>query len=182
MTKLALDVNGTTKTTWFGVEIDLQGPYPRLDIMDTLEEQIKNKLSDAEFEAWLKHSDLERRLAATKSNILKAKRSRPGVGDIKDANSDELERLRALKVSLEDRIGKLEVFNNERDYSISDLTKYEVDKEALELVTDAYENIKELLHKHHNKIEKALALVIEKTKIDGTELKQFMSVNYKNVI
>jgi hypothetical protein len=66
------------------------------------------KLSDAEFEAWLKHSDLERRLAATKSNILKAKRSRPGVGDIKDANSDELERLRALKVSLEDRIGKLE--------------------------------------------------------------------------
>lgn len=66
------------------------------------------KLSDAEFEAWLKYTDLERRLAATKSNILKAKRSRPGAGDIKDANSDELERLRALKVSLEDRIGKLE--------------------------------------------------------------------------
>ncbi len=49
ITKLAMEVNGTTKTKWFGKDIDLAGPYPRLDIMDTLEEQIKIKLSDPNF-------------------------------------------------------------------------------------------------------------------------------------
>jgi len=65
------------------------------------------KVSDADFEASLKYSELERRLAATKSNILKLRKSKPGAGDIKDVPSDELQRLRALKASLEQRIADL---------------------------------------------------------------------------
>jgi hypothetical protein len=65
------------------------------------------KVSDADFEASLKYSELERRLAATKSNILKLRKNKPGAGDIKDVPSDELQRLRALKASLEQRIAGL---------------------------------------------------------------------------
>ena len=65
------------------------------------------KMSDEEFDAWLTYQELERRLAATKSNILKARKSRPGVGDIKDQPGTEVERLRALKSSLEDRMAAL---------------------------------------------------------------------------
>lgn len=64
-------------------------------------------VSDADFEASLKYSELDRRLAATKSNILKLRKSKPGVGDIKDVPSDELQRLRDLKASLEKRISDL---------------------------------------------------------------------------
>ena len=63
---------------------------------------------DVDFEAWLQHSELERRLAATKSNILKLKRAKGTAGDINDRPSDELTRLRALKTSLDDRIAKIE--------------------------------------------------------------------------
>jgi hypothetical protein len=65
------------------------------------------KVSDADFEASLKYSDLDRRLAATKSNILKLRKSKTSAGDIKDIPSDELQRLRALKTSLEQRIADL---------------------------------------------------------------------------
>ena len=65
------------------------------------------KVSDEDFEASLKYSELERRLAATKSNILKLRRGKSAAGDIKDKPSDELERLRALKTSLEQRIADL---------------------------------------------------------------------------
>ena len=65
-------------------------------------------VADADYEAWLQHSELERRLAATKSNILKLKRAKGTAGDIGDRPSDELTRLRALKTSLEDRISKIE--------------------------------------------------------------------------
>lgn len=65
------------------------------------------KVSDEDFEASLKYSELERRLAATKSNILKLKKNKPGAGDIKDVPSDELQRLRDLKASLEQRIAGL---------------------------------------------------------------------------
>ena len=64
-------------------------------------------VSDADFEASLKYSELDRRLAATKSNILKLSKSKPGVGDIKDVPSVELQRLRDLKASLEKRISDL---------------------------------------------------------------------------
>ena len=63
---------------------------------------------DIDYEAWLQHSELERRLAATKSNILKLKRAKGTAGDINDRPSDELTRLRALKTSLDDRIAKIE--------------------------------------------------------------------------
>jgi hypothetical protein len=64
-------------------------------------------ISDADFEASLKYSDLDRRLAATKSNILKLRKGRTSAGDINDKPSTELERLRALKASLEQRIADL---------------------------------------------------------------------------
>jgi hypothetical protein len=63
------------------------------------------KMSDADYEAFMKVSDLENRLAATKSNILKLKKSKGVAGDIGDRPSDELQRLRDLKTSLEKRIG-----------------------------------------------------------------------------
>jgi hypothetical protein len=63
------------------------------------------KMSDADYEAFMKVSDLENRLASTKSNILKLKKSKGAAGDISDRPSDELQRLRDLKVSLEKRIG-----------------------------------------------------------------------------
>jgi hypothetical protein len=64
-------------------------------------------VSDVDFEASLKYSDLERRLAATKSNILKLRKGRTSAGDISDKPSTELQRLRDLKVSLEQRIADL---------------------------------------------------------------------------
>jgi hypothetical protein len=69
------------------------------------------KMSDADYEAFMKVSDLENRLASTKSNILKIKKSKGVAGDIGDKPSDELQRLRDLKASLEKRIDGL-VANN----------------------------------------------------------------------
>jgi hypothetical protein len=66
-----------------------------------------SNVSDADYEASLKYSDLDRRLAATKSNILKLRKGKTAAGDIKDVPSDELQRLRALKTSLEQRIADL---------------------------------------------------------------------------
>ncbi len=65
------------------------------------------QMSDDEFNAWMDYQELERRLANTKSNILKARKSRPTPGDIKDQSSDEVERLRALKKKLEDKIADI---------------------------------------------------------------------------
>ena len=62
------------------------------------------KMSDADYEAFMKVSDLENRLASTKSNILKLKKSKGAAGDISDKPSTELVRLRDLKASLEKRI------------------------------------------------------------------------------
>lgn len=41
--RLSININGGTRSTWMGVEIDFKGPYPRLDVLDTLEEQIKHQ-------------------------------------------------------------------------------------------------------------------------------------------
>jgi regulator of replication initiation timing len=62
------------------------------------------QMSDADYEAFMKVSDLENRLASTKSNILKLKKSKGAAGDISDKPSDELQRLRDLKTSIEKRI------------------------------------------------------------------------------
>ena len=65
-------------------------------------------ISDEDYEAWMKYDDLNNRLEATKGNIVKLKRRKGGVaGDISDKTSTEVERLRNLKKSLEDRIGEL---------------------------------------------------------------------------
>ena len=66
-----------------------------------------SSMSDEEFNAWMDYQELSRRLAATKSNILKSRKSRPGAGDIKDQPNDEVERLRALKKKLEDKIADI---------------------------------------------------------------------------
>ena len=49
LSNLAQKVNGTTQVTWMETSIDLAGPYPRLDIMDTLQMEISKKLADPEF-------------------------------------------------------------------------------------------------------------------------------------
>lgn len=69
----------------------------------------KSRMSDEDYEAWDKYTDLKQRLDATKSNILKLNRDKnPSVpGDIKDKPSNELIRLRDLRKSLEDRIKEL---------------------------------------------------------------------------
>ena len=59
------------------------------------------------YEAFMKYDELKRRLDATKSNILKTRKSRGTAGDIADKPSTELQRLRDLKKSLEDRINDL---------------------------------------------------------------------------
>ena len=65
------------------------------------------KMSDADYEAFMKVSDLENRLASTKSNILKLKKGKSDASDISDRPSNELVRLRDLKASLEKRIGDI---------------------------------------------------------------------------
>ena len=64
-------------------------------------------MSDEDYEAWMKYDELKRRLDATKSNILKTRRSRGTAGDISDKPSTELQRLRDLKKSLEDRVNDI---------------------------------------------------------------------------
>ncbi len=65
-------------------------------------------MSDEDYNAFMKYSDLKDRLNATKSNLLKMKRSKGGTaGDISDKPGTELARLQDLKKSLEDRVNAL---------------------------------------------------------------------------
>jgi hypothetical protein len=65
-------------------------------------------MSDKDYEAFMKYSDLKQRLDATKSNITKTKRSKGSVaGDIRDTSSSDIGRLQILKKSLEDKIDAL---------------------------------------------------------------------------
>jgi hypothetical protein len=67
-------------------------------------------MSDEDYEAWDKYDTLKSRLNGVKSNLNKMKRSKGkgGVaGDIADTSSNEEQRLRDLKKSLEDRIAAL---------------------------------------------------------------------------
>ncbi len=64
-------------------------------------------MSDEEFNAWMNYQELERRLANTKSNILKARKSRPTPGDIQDRPDNEVVRLRDLKKRLEDKMAAI---------------------------------------------------------------------------
>ena len=67
-------------------------------------------MSDEDFEAWDKYDTLRNRLNGVKSNLNKMKRGKGKggvVGDISDTSSNEEQRLRDLKKSLEDRIDAL---------------------------------------------------------------------------
>lgn len=64
------------------------------------------QLSDEDFEAFLKASTLEDRIAKVKSDILKTRRSKSG-GEFETEPSTEVQRLRALKVTLEKRLADL---------------------------------------------------------------------------
>jgi hypothetical protein len=66
-----------------------------------------SNVSDEDMEASYKYTELERRLAAAKSNILKLRKGKSVAGDISDKPSTELQRLRDLKTSLEQRIADL---------------------------------------------------------------------------
>ena len=67
-----------------------------------------SNMSDEDYEAFMKYSDLKQRLDSTKSNIIKMKRSKGGVaGDIRDTSSSDIERLQVLKKSLQDKIDAL---------------------------------------------------------------------------
>ena len=64
------------------------------------------QLSDEDFEAFLKASTLEDRIAKVKSDILKTRRSKTG-GEFETEPSTEVQRLRDLKVTLEKRLADL---------------------------------------------------------------------------
>jgi len=64
-------------------------------------------MSDKDYEAFMQYTDLESRLAKLKSDILKAKRYRGTPGDIADQPSDEVERLRAIKNRLQQKMDDL---------------------------------------------------------------------------
>ena len=64
------------------------------------------QLSDEDFEAFLKASTLEDRIAKVKSNILKARRSKSD-NEFETEPSTEVQNLRDLKVSLEKRLADL---------------------------------------------------------------------------
>jgi len=67
---------------------------------------VAGQLSDEDYEAFLKASTLEDRIAKVKSDIAKTKRSKPG-GEFSSEPSTELDRLRALKTTLEQRLADL---------------------------------------------------------------------------
>ena len=67
---------------------------------------VAGQLSDEDYEAFLKASTLEDRIAKVKSDIAKTKRSKPG-GEFSSEPSTELDRLRVLKTTLEKRLADL---------------------------------------------------------------------------
>ena len=64
-------------------------------------------MSDADYDAFMKYTDLEGRLAKVKSDILKTKRAKRTAGDISDKPSSEVERLRDLKDRLQAKMDDL---------------------------------------------------------------------------
>ena len=66
-----------------------------------------DRISDEDYEAFMKYTDLENRLSKVKSDVLKAKRARPSIGDIADTPSSELQNLRDLKNRLQTKMDDL---------------------------------------------------------------------------
>ena len=67
---------------------------------------VAGQLSDEDYEAFMQASTLEDRITKVKSDILKTKRSKPG-GEFSSEPSTELDRLRALRTTLEKRLADL---------------------------------------------------------------------------
>jgi hypothetical protein len=80
---------------------------PTIDDIEVAPKVSASNVSDEDMEASYKYTELERRLAAAKSNILKLRKGKSVAGDISDKPSTELQRLRDLKTSLEQRISDL---------------------------------------------------------------------------
>ena len=105
-----------------------------------------SSLSDDEYEAWMKYDSLNNRLEATKSNILKLRRNKGGVaGDISDKSSTEVDRLRALKISLEDRMNDLIAGS---PYLQKKIEKAKPVAPKIELPTEEEEEVKEELDEY----------------------------------
>jgi hypothetical protein len=98
---------GTTKLSKKKDEEEPTDEEPPEGEIEKAEPIMAPKITDQDFEDSLKYGELTRRLNATRGNILSLRKSRPTVGDIKDKPSDELQRLRDLKKSLEQRIDDL---------------------------------------------------------------------------
>lgn len=64
-------------------------------------------MSDEDYDAFMKYTDLEDRLNKVKSDILKTKRFKSGPGDIRSTFSAEVQNLRALKDRLQQRMDDL---------------------------------------------------------------------------
>jgi len=100
-----------------------------------------SSMSDEDYEAFMKYSDLKQRLDATKSNIIKMKRSKGGTaGDIRDTSSSEIERLRFLKKSLEDKINALVASSDylKKRTGQETVTKIEDEETLAEGIMDEY--------------------------------------------
>ena len=107
-------------------------------------EPAAGSMSDADYEAFMKYDDLKNRLDATKSNILKTKRSKGGTaGDIGDKPGTELARLQDLKTSLETRIDAIVKTSPYLQKRIEKLTgkayePIEVEPEEEDTIDEAY--------------------------------------------
>jgi hypothetical protein len=64
-------------------------------------------MSDKDYDAFMKYTDLEGSLAKVKSDILKIKRTKGIVGDIADQPSNDLENLRGLKARIQAKMNDL---------------------------------------------------------------------------
>jgi hypothetical protein len=65
------------------------------------------RMSDKDYEAFMKYTDLENRLAKVKSDLLKAKRYRSTPGDLADQPSSEVNNLRDLKTRIQAKMDDL---------------------------------------------------------------------------
>lgn len=76
--------------------------------LETGDKGVSGQMSDEDYDAFMKYSDLSDRLASVKSNILKAKRSKSTLGDLTDEPStSEVERLVTLKQNLQQKMDDL---------------------------------------------------------------------------
>ncbi len=89
-------------------------------------------MSDEDYDAFMKYTDLEGRLAKVKSDILKTKRSRRDISDITDEPSSEIENLRGLKDRLQKKMNDLLANSEYLQRRQSKITGKPIEKPAAE--------------------------------------------------